>query len=224
MRSITASTPEIGAKRQPGRYTDRMLPCSEACERNKEPILAVLREELATARHVLEIGSGTGQHAVHFARHLRHLTWQSTELLGELPVLDARIANEGQGLLPAPLALNVEDPAWPVIAVDAVFTANTLHIMAWSQVESLFRGIERVLMGAGLVCIYGPFNYGGDYTSESNAAFDAWLRARDSVSGIRDFDAVDALARNHGLVLRADHALPANNRVLVWQRSPQASA
>jgi len=196
------------------------LAFSAACERNKGPILERLGPLLAGAHSVLEIGSGTGQHAVHFARHLPWLMWQPTERAAELPDLAARIALEGPPNLRAPLALDVRVTPWPCGAdVDAVFTANTLHIMSWAEVEACFAGLGRLLPAGGTLGIYGPFRYGGAFTSESNAAFDASLRARDRASGIRDFEAVDALARGAGLELQGDWALPANNQLLAWRRS-----
>ena len=195
-----------------------MLAFSEACERNKGPILEVLKSEFASSHSVLEIGSGTGQHAVHFAAALGHLSWQPTELPAELGPLAERIRLEGTANLRAPIALDVREHPWPVPGVDALFSANTLHIMAWSAVREFFRGVGAVLAPAGVLCVYGPFRYEGRYTSDSNAEFDHWLRARDPVSGIRDFEALDELARAVNLVLAADHAMPANNRTLVWRR------
>src|ERR1700741_1415846 len=145
-----------------------MLPVSDACERNKEPILSVLRTCLADRAHVLEIGSGTGQHAVYFARHLPHLSWQPTEQLGYLPDLAARVRLEGGVNLRAPTVLDVRQAVWPARSVDAVFTANTLHIMAWTVVASLYRGVGEVLAAGGVLCVYGPFRYSGAYTSDSN--------------------------------------------------------
>ncbi|HEX4387925.1 MAG TPA: DUF938 domain-containing protein [Steroidobacteraceae bacterium] len=196
-----------------------MLAHSDACERNKEPILAVLREALATASTVLEVGSGTGQHAVHFAAQLPQLVWQPSEVPELLAPLGERIRLEGGANVRAPLALDVRSTPWACGQVDAVFSANTLHIMSWHSVGSFFRGVGGVLARAGVLCVYGPFNYGGRYTSESNAQFDAWLHARDPESGIRDFTAVEELARAQGLELAADHAMPANNRTLVWRRA-----
>jgi cyclopropane fatty-acyl-phospholipid synthase-like methyltransferase len=195
-----------------------MLTQSEACERNKGPILAVLRSELAASRAVLEIGSGTGQHAVHFATHLPHLLWQPSELPENLAALAERIALEGRVNLRAPLALDVRTADWGVAHVDAVFSANTLHIMSWSDVQHFFRGVGGVLGAEGVLCVYGPFRYRGRHTSDSNAEFDAYLKGRDPLSGIRDFESLDALARVQGLALAADHPMPANNRTLVWRR------
>jgi cyclopropane fatty-acyl-phospholipid synthase-like methyltransferase len=195
-----------------------VLAVSEACERNKGPILAVLGGELAASRSVLEIGSGTGQHAVHFARHLPHLRWQPTELGTELDPLAQRILLEGPPNLRPPVALDVRAHPWPVERVDAVFSANTFHIMAWDAVEHFFRGIGTVLATPGVLCVYGPFRNRGGYTSASNAQFDRFLRRRDPASGIRDFEALDRLAAAQGLELAADHAMPANNQTLVWRR------
>ena len=194
-----------------------MLTSSEACERNKGPILEILRRELTASRAVFEVGSGTGQHAVHFAAHLPHLSWQPSELAENLAPLAARVRLEGGANLHAPVALDVRALPWAVPAADAVFSANTLHIMAWSAVPDFFRGVTALLGAGAVLCVYGPFNYGG-YSSASNAEFDRWLKARDPASGLREFAAVDQLARDHGFELCADHAMPANNRTLVWRR------
>jgi SAM-dependent methyltransferase len=198
--------------------TEAMLTVSDACERNKGPILEVLRTELVAAASVLEIGSGTGQHAVHFAAGLPHLTWQPSELPEHLAALAERVRLQGGENLRVPLALNVCDDPWALAPVDAVFSANTLHIMAWSAVHEFFRGVGGVLRTPGVLCVYGPFRFHGAHTSASNAEFDRWLKARDPLSGVRDFEAVDALARGARLEFAADHAMPANNRTLVWRR------
>jgi SAM-dependent methyltransferase len=203
--------------------TADVAPLSEACERNKGPILEVLRRSLADSRRVLEVGSGTGQHAAHFSTHLPHLSWQPSDRGEYLPILRRELQQRPANLL-EPLELDVRAHPWPVQGIDAVFTANTLHIMDWAAVQALFRGIGTVLGGAApsaaarpaVLCVYGPFRYGGRYTSASNGAFDRFLQERDPLSGIRDFEAVDALARSAGLNLQADHALPANNQLLVW--------
>ena len=191
---------------------------AEASERNKGPILEVLRQEFAASRSVLEIGSGAGQHAVYLAAQLPQLTWQPSEVPALLPELAQRIRLAGAPNLREPLALDVRAVPWPVAPVDAIFSANTLHIMGWNAVQDFFRGAGGALASGGLLCVYGPFNYAGRYTSDSNAQFDAFLKARDPHSGIRDFEALDALARAQQLTLSADHAMPANNRTLVWRR------
>ena len=191
---------------------------SEACERNKDPILRILTGVLARCRGVLEIGSGTGQHAVHFATHLPHLRWQPSDRPEYLPGLRERIAHDGPPNLLPPLELDARNLPWPVSRFDAVFTANTLHIMEWAAVEDLFRGVGAVLDTPGVFCVYGPFRYGGHYTSASNAEFDKYLQARDPLSGIRDFEDVNNLAGEQGLYLLEDHAMPANNQLLVWHK------
>jgi SAM-dependent methyltransferase len=197
-----------------------MLPFSEACERNKEPILEMLRSVLDRRRYVVEIGAGTGQHAVHFARGLPHLEWQSTDRAEYLPGIAARAAAEGPPNLREPVELDVTQPDWPSFpAADAVYSANTLHIMSWREVEAFFRGVGRILGEGGVLVVYGPFRYGGSFTSASNAAFDRSLRVRDPASGIRDFEAVNALAAAQSLELLADHAMPANNQLLTWVRN-----
>jgi SAM-dependent methyltransferase len=197
-----------------------MMPFSEACERNKGPILDVLRSVFADRSNVLEIGSGTGQHAVHFAAHLEHVTWHPTERLGALPELTARIQAEGGRNLRQPMVLDVRQSVWPLRSVDAVFTANTLHILSWPEVTAMFQGIGGTLTPGGTVCIYGPFKYAGRYTSPSNLEFDRLLQERDPDSGIREIHDLTALAAGFGLRLAADHDLPANNRLLVFMKEP----
>jgi hypothetical protein len=193
------------------------LPHAPATERNREPILAVLRRHFGDRRRVLEIGSGTGQHAVHFAAGLPQLTWQCSDVDENLPGIRARLAAAAVPNAPAPLELDVRG-AWPAGGYDAAFSANTLHIMSWPEVERMFAGLDGVLGADTVLVVYGPFNYGGRFTSESNAAFDASLRVAAPWRGIRDFEAVDALARGIGLTLEEDVAMPANNRSLVWRR------
>ncbi len=197
-----------------------MLPFSEACERNREPILDVLLARFADRAQVLEIGSGTGQHAVYFAARLPHLVWHPTEQLAYLEDLTTRVHREGGINLKAPTVLDVAQIIWPVHSVDAIFTANTLHIMSWAQVGSLFRGVGNILSPGGLLCVYGPFRYDGRYTSPSNSEFDRMLQSRDPQSGIRDVQAVSKLAAEVGLRLADDHDLPAFNRLLVFIKEP----
>lgn len=195
-----------------------MKPHSEASERNREPILGVLRQWFVASGEALEIGAGTGQHAVHFAANLPHLTWQPTDreenLSGiRLWVEEAKLQN-----LRMPLRLDVRDERWPVDTADYVFSANTAHIMGWPEVEAMFAGIWRVLRPQGVLCLYGPFNRSGEFTSDSNRAFDEMLKARDPVMGVRDDRALIALGKQHYLAYVAEHSLPANNRVLVWKK------
>ena len=193
------------------------LPDAPSVARNRTPILEVLREHFANSDKVLEIGSGTGQHAIHFAAALPHLLWQCSDRADALPGISAWLASAAQPNTPAPLALDVSAP-WPAQGFNALFSANTLHIMRWQDVENLFRNIPMALESPARVVIYGPFNYGGRYTSAGNAEFDQWLKARDAHQGIRDFEAVCTLAADAGLQLIEDRAMPANNRCLVWQR------
>ena len=195
-----------------------MKPYAESCEQNRAPILAVLRQAFAERRRVLEIASGTGQHAVYFAAELPHLVWQTSELPENHAGIQAWLDEANLANVLPPLALDVTAADWPVGPVDAIFNANTVHIIAWPAVERMFAGIGRTLEAGGIVCMYGPFNYGGKFTSESNARFDAWLKSRDPVSGVRDFEAVDRLAQAQGLRLVEDVAMPSNNRILIWQR------
>jgi len=197
-----------------------MLPFSAACERNKDPILEVLRIRLAGRSQVLEIGSGTGQHAAYFARALEHMIWHPTEQLAYLADLTERVKLEGSHNLRVPTLLDVRQAVWPVRSVDAVFTANTLHIMSWAEVAALFQGVGNVLAPGGVLCIYGPFRYAGRYTSDSNQEFDRMLQERDPHSGLRDIQAITPLAAQYGLRLDADHDLPANNRLLIYTREP----
>lgn len=194
-------------------------PYSAACERNREPILGVLREALADCRDVLEIGSGTGQHAVHFAARLPWLTWQASDRNENLPGIRAWLAEAGLPNTPTPLELDVAQTPWRAADYDAIFSANTLHIMSWDEVEAMFGGVATHLRAGGVLAIYGPFNVGGRFTSDSNAAFDRALRAAAPHRGIRDTAEVDTLAARHGLRLQHDHALPANNRCRVWRHS-----
>jgi SAM-dependent methyltransferase len=190
---------------------------SPAAERNRLPLLDVLRELFTASGTVLEIGSGTGQHAVFFAEQLPWLRWQPTEMAEQLPALRARTESAGLPNLLPPLELDALRP-WPIERADGVFSANTAHIMAWPAVEAMFKGAADILAPGGLFALYGPFNYRGAYTSESNRQFDAMLRARDAGMAIRDFEAVEGLAQGCGFETVADRAMPANNRTLIWRR------
>lgn len=192
-------------------------PFAPACERNQAPILDVLKLYFPSRRRVLEIGSGTGQHAVCFAPAFPDTLWQTSDRAENLPGIRSWLDEAALPNLPPPLTLDVTGP-WPTERFDAVFTANSLHIMPWSAVEQCFSGIARVLEPDGVLAVYGPFNYDGAYTSDSNREFDGWLKQRSALSAIRDFEAVDALAGEIGCKLVKDHAMPANNRLLAWRR------
>ncbi len=195
-----------------------MKPHAESCDQNRDPILSVLLSLFAGSRSVLEIGSGTGQHAVYFAARMPHLIWHTSDRPGNHAGILMWLAEAGLDNVRAPLSLDVSQTDWPAIRVDAVFSANTTHIMHWREVEALFAGVGRVLEGRGVFALYGPFNYGRRYTSESNERFDTRLKGRDPHSGIRDFEDLDRLAGRAGLAPQADYDMPANNRILCWQR------
>jgi cyclopropane fatty-acyl-phospholipid synthase-like methyltransferase len=192
-------------------------PCAPACERNQDPILGVLRAHFSDRTHVLEIGSGTGQHAVHFAAAMPHLVWQASDRAENLPGIRAWLAEAHLSNTPPPIELDVADGR-PEDRYDAIFSANTLHIMSWPEVQALFAALPSITGDDAKLAIYGPFNDAGAFTSASNAAFDSSLKTRAQHMGIRDFEAVDRLARDAGFALIDDVAMPANNRTLVWQR------
>ena len=198
-------------------------PFSQACENNREAIFAILQRIFADRTRVLEIGSGTGQHATAFAPCLPHLIWQTSDLPKNHPGIEQWITSASTPNLLLPVALNVNDKPWPVEPVDGVFSANTFHIMPWASVQHFFSGLASVLSTGGILAIYGPFNYDGAYTSPSNARFDQWLKDRDPAQGIRNFEAVNALAREQGLILKEDNEMPANNRLLVWKHGGDRS-
>jgi cyclopropane fatty-acyl-phospholipid synthase-like methyltransferase len=191
-------------------------PYSPSCERNRGPILDLLKTHFAACRRVLEVGSGTGQHAVHFAAAMPHLEWQTSDLPENLPGIDAWLREAKLTNAPPPIELDVGG-TWPAGQFDALFSANTLHIMSWERVRALFARMPAVLTDEAVVAVYGPFNYDGRYTSDSNAAFDRWLKEQGGHMGVRDFEEVDALARAAGLTLVQDCAMPANNRTLIWR-------
>ena len=195
------------------------LPFAPACERNREPILEVLRGEFAGARRVLEIGSGTGQHAVYFARALPHVVWQTSDRSENHESILAWIAAEGPANVRMPLELDVARSPWPIDRFDAVFSANTAHIMSWPEVSAMFAGVGRVLDAGGTFILYGPFSSDGRHNSESNVRFDAMLRQRDPASGVRDLADLDREAEAAGMGRAAEYEMPANNRIVVWRKS-----
>lgn len=198
------------------------LPFSQASENNKKPILEALSVWLKDSTAVLEVGSGTAQHAVFFAPRLQHLIWNTSDLQENHAAIAARLSVEAAANLRAPVLLDTRDPQWPSsvagLGVDAIYSANTAHIMHWDAVTSMFSGVGAVLPAGGLFLLYGPFSYGGEHTSAGNRAFDASLRASDAGKGIRDRNDLDDLADKAGLSLARDQDMPANNRLLVWRR------
>ncbi len=197
-----------------------MKPYSESCDQNREPILDVLKQEISGRRRLLEIGSGTGQHAVYLAGEFPDLVWQTSEIPAMHDAIHAWLTEDtAPPNVLAPVSLEIGKDPWPKTQYDAVFSANTAHIISWPQVQSLFYGAGEVLEQGGVFCLYGPFNYDGRYTSESNARFDQWLKQRDPRSGIRDFEALNELAGTAGLELKKDYEMPANNRILTWLKA-----
>lgn len=193
-------------------------PFAPACERNREPIRAVLANYLPGRRQVLEIGSGTGQHAVYFAAAFADLIWQTSDVAANLPGIRRWLADAALPNTPPPLLFDVKQS--PTLGnYDVVFSANTLHIMSWGEVEQMFAGLPTYTTPDALLLIYGPFNDDGAFTSESNARFDAQLRQDHPQRGIRDRADVNRCAAAAGFVAVQNHAMPANNRLLVWRRA-----
>lgn len=192
-------------------------PFAPSCENNKTPILDVLIEVFGDRSLVLEIGSGTGQHAVHFAAALPHLQWQTSDLEENHAGIKLWLREAALDNVHPPVELDVTQADWPE-GFDAVFTANTTHIMPWTAVVEMIGRIGEQLPSGGVFCQYGPFNYNGEFTSPSNAGFDRWLKEINPARGIRDFEAVQKQANKAGLTLVKDYAMPANNRLLVWRK------
>ncbi len=197
-----------------------MKPFAESCVENRQPILTVFRQLLRQPQRLLEIGSGTGQHAVYLAPEFPELVWQTSDREENHPGIKQWLKDEKVENVLMPLVLDVLQQSWPVESgsMDVVFSANTAHIMGWDGVEAMFTGVSRVLQSNGLFLLYGPFRYRGRYTTEGNARFDQWLKSRDPQSGIRDFEALCELAIAKELEFHRDFAMPANNRILVWRR------
>ncbi|MEX2476240.1 DUF938 domain-containing protein [Marinobacter sp.] len=192
------------------------LPFSQACENNKAPILERLHEIFDAPGKVLEIGTGTGQHAVHFAKAMPHLQWQPTDHPDAAGTCRPRLEQAALPNILPPIELDVSTSPWPVESFTWVFSANTAHIMSWREVEQMFGHIGERLPKGGAFCLYGPFNSQGQFSSDSNRQFDQYLRTRASHMGIRDLDDLCALAAAVGLTLAENYAMPANNRLLVF--------
>jgi len=193
-------------------------PFSQSCENNKQAILSVLAEEFIQPQLILEIGTGSAQHAVYFAEKLSHITWQTSDLACNHAGIHSWLDSVSLANLQRPLLLDLNQP-WPIERVDGIFTANTLHIVSWPLVIKFFQGVGEHLSSDGKLCIYGPFNYQEKFTSQSNADFDVWLKNIDVERGIRDIEAISKLANEQGLALIHDHTMPANNRLLVFVKS-----
>lgn len=194
-------------------------PHAPACDRNSAPIFEVLKSHCSKAGRLLEIGSGTGQHAVYMAERLPHVEWQTSDLPEHHAGIQQWLDDAALPNVFSPIALDVTERWAPKHPFDTVFTANSLHIMSWLAVEDFFEQLPDWLAPQGKLVVYGPFNYNGQFTSASNAQFQQWLQARDPLSGIRDFEAVNQLALAAACVLLDDIEMPANNRCLVWQRT-----
>jgi hypothetical protein len=197
------------------------IPFSSAAERNRQPILDQLRELLPEKGTVLEIGSGTGQHAVFFSQEMAGLFWQPSDRQENLTGLEARFAVEGNGRILPLLKLDVLHDPWPRCSYEAAYSANTAHIMPWDAVIAMVTGVAVHLVAGARFCLYGPFNIDNRFTSESNALFDARLRSEESHMGIRDMAAVESLANLHHLQLEYQLAMPANNFMLVFKKQNQ---
>lgn len=194
-------------------------PFAESCEQNKHVILDVIKDVFTEPGKLLEIGSGTGQHAVFFAPALPHLHWVPTDREENLSGIQCWLdETDAENIMPLQ-SLDVEQKDWPIENADYVFSANTVHIMSWRAVQALFYGLENKMNKGGLFVLYGPFNYNGEYSSDSNARFDLWLKQRDPMSGIRDFNDLEQLAKQVGLIFECDYEMPVNNRILVWKMS-----
>lgn len=195
------------------------LPFSSAAERNRQPILDQLQHLIPRVGSVLEIGSGTGQHAVFFAGKLPGLLWQPSDRQENLAGLEARFSAEGLKNILPPLKLDVIRDHWPDARFDAAFSANTAHIMPWEAVVAMFTGVAASLVTDARFFLYGPFNINACFSSQSNANFDAHLRAEDPKMGIRDMAELENLANLHNMTLEQKLVMPANNFILVFKKS-----
>lgn len=194
---------------------------SPSCEQNKEFILKVLKDLLPTSGTVLEIGSGTGQHAVYFASQFPNLSWQPTDLCAHFSSIRAWAQEKALKNLRRPLELDLlaDLKTWPLSAAQAIVCINTVHIVAWRGVVNLFAGAARVLPPGGLLYVYGAYRYATHPLEPSNKSFDQLLRARDPESGVRDFEAVNELALKCGMTLLCDRPMPGNNRSIAWVKN-----
>lgn len=198
------------------------LPFSQAAENNKQPIQAVFDRHLDSVQTLLEIGSGTAQHATYFAAQYPHLLWQPSDIPQSVVTTNLRIENAALDNVKQAIALDVNQTPWQCASFDAIYTANSLHIMSALSVEKLFGEISGHINSGGRLLIYGPFKYRGEFTTESNARFDLWLKERNSENGIRDFEWIVELADKAGLRLLEDNSMPANNQMLIWQKAELA--
>ena len=194
-----------------------MKPFAESSEQNKRPILEVLRAEFVDVASVLEVGSGTGQHAVFFAAEMPWLHWTCSDLAENHAAIQMWLAEANLDNTAGPLLLDARED-WPALRFDAIFCANAAHIMSWRAVEGLIANVGRALEAGGKLCLYGPFMYHGRHTAASNARFDVWLKQRDPLSGVRDVADMTPLFRRQNMALAQDYEMPVNNRILVWRK------
>jgi len=193
-------------------------PFSQACANNQDIICDQLQPILEHKKYVLEVGSGTGQHGVWFARKMPHLSWQLSDRIQNHAGINMWVDEFPSPNLLPPIALDVLQDLWPATVYDAVYSANTAHIMPWEALEAMFSGIGRSLLSGGVFCLYGPMKYMGVLEAQSNVAFDTMLRQQNPFQGIREFEDINHIAARVGLVLMQDNAMPANNRLIVWQK------
>ncbi|MDH3326978.1 MAG: class I SAM-dependent methyltransferase [Gammaproteobacteria bacterium] len=194
-----------------------MKPFAESCEQNKHVIFDAIKFEFSEHKDILEIGSGTGQHAVFFAAQLPHLSWQPSEQDENISGITEWLKDYPHDNIPHPISLDVTKK-WPKKTFDGVFSANTAHIMGWEEVKYLFKGVGNTLNPNGTFCLYGPFNHNQQFTSESNARFDQWLKQQNPVRGIRDFEDLNNLARENNLIFKKEIEMPHNNKILIWKK------
>jgi len=194
-------------------------PNAPSALRNQNAILEVISDEFQDCKAVLEIGSGTGQHAIFFASQMSWLNWQTSDLVANHHGINAWLEDADLDNVMAPLVLDVEEPLQTDDKFDAVFSANTAHIMSIVAVESMFSTAGRCLIGGGRFCLYGPFNQNGKFTSDSNRGFDANLRSQDPAMGIRDLEILDGFAETSGLHRTSLYAMPANNMISIWSKN-----
>lgn len=192
-------------------------PFSQACENNKEPIRKILDSYLQTPSVLLEIGSGTGQHGAYISEFYQGLRWQTSDCAENIAGIQAWVDDSDISNFIAPITLDINQATWKQDKVHYLYSANTVHIMSWQEVEKFFQFIPQCLQSGGYFFLYGPFNYKGQFTSPSNEQFNHWLKSQAAHRAIRDFEAINALAIDQGLSLIKDHSMPANNRLLVWK-------
>ena len=194
-------------------------PFSQACENNKRPILDVISKHFENSELILEIGTGTAQHALYFAEKLKQLYWQTSDQDEYLEGINLQLNEYRKYNLGRPFSLDVTQSKWEIEHCDGVFSANTSHIMTWGMVEKMFEGVGHILLPKKEFCLYGPFNFNGEYTADSNRNFDAMLHERNPKSGLRNFEDLQKLAESQGLSFVRKYDLPANNNILVWQQT-----